>query len=144
MPSSIDSIQKEIIDEFQLFDDWNDKYQYLIDLGKQLPLFPEKWSIDANKIEGCQSQVWFHCERMVDTLQLHAISDSIIVSGLIALVLRIYSGQPAGTILSSQPYFIDAIGLNRHLSQNRSNGLSAMLGAIQSFALASESASKTL
>lgn len=130
MPDS-DPIQNEIIDEFGLFDDWMDRYQYLIDLGRKLPdLAPEEMT-DDRLLEGCQSQVWFIVEGDADTMRFRANSDAAIVSGLIALLLRVYSGRPAREILELDPYFIDAIGLSRHLSPTRSNGLKAMLDEIR-------------
>ena len=131
-----DPAQSEIVEEFQFFDDWMDRYQYLIDLGRQLPEFPEEWRVESNRLHGCQSQVWMTTEGGPDRIDIRAISDSAIVSGLIALLLRIYSGRSARDILATRPDFIGAIGLDRHLSPTRSNGLHAMLGEIESQARA--------
>lgn len=122
--------ERELVEEFALFDNWMDRYQYIIDLGRQLPAFPEAEKLEERKIRGCQSQVWLLTSRRGDRLDFQAISDSAIVSGLIAILMRIYSGRPAREILASPPAFIAAIGLDQHLSPTRSNGLHAMLRAI--------------
>ena len=126
--------QHEVIEEFRFFDDWVDRYQNLIDLGRRLPEFPERDRVEANKIKGCQSQVWFVANRRGDRLEFRAISDAAIVSGLIALLLRIYSGRRPRDILDTPPVFISALEFGQHLSPTRSNGLAAMLEAIRSFA----------
>ena len=126
--------QDEVVEEFAFFDDWMDRYQYLIDMGRKLPEFPEAERIDANKIRGCQSQVWFVAEREDGRLRFRAISDAAIVSGLIALLLRIYSGRKPQDILDTPPDFVAALKLEQHLSPTRSNGLSSMLQAIRNFA----------
>ena len=126
--------QHEVIEEFAFFDDWMDRYQYLIDMGRQLPELPAEDRIDANKIKGCQSQVWFVVEPDGDRLTFRAISDAAIVSGLIALLLRIYSGRRPADILATPPDFVTALGLESHLSPTRSNGLASMLKAIRGFA----------
>lgn len=126
--------QREIIDEFALFGDWTERYQYLIDLGRKLPPFPPELMTEANKVHGCQSQVWMAVAGDADKLDIRAISDSAIVSGLIALLLRVYSGRSARDILDTDPDFIDALGLSKHLSPTRSNGLSAMLDTIKAHA----------
>jgi len=123
--------QREIVDEFALFGDWTERYQYLIDLGRKLPPFPQEWMIEANKVHGCQSQVWMVVSGDACKLDIRAISDSAIVSGLIALLLRVYSGRSARDILDTGPGFVDALGLSKHLSPTRSNGLSAMLATIK-------------
>ena len=128
--------QHELIEEFQFFDDWMDRYQYLIDLGKRLPEFPEADRTEDNRIKGCQSQVWFVAEKSDDRLDFHAISDAAIVSGLIALLLRVYSGKRAQEIIDTPPDFISALQLQQHLSPTRSNGLASMLSAIREFAAA--------
>jgi cysteine desulfuration protein SufE len=129
--SNIEQIQLELIDEFQIFDNWLDRYQYIIDLGKQLPEFPDEYRTDDFKLHGCQSQVWLKAKAENGLLYFHAESDSAIVSGLIALVMRVYSGQPAAEILSTPPEFIRAIGLSEHLSPTRNNGLAAMISSIR-------------
>ena len=132
--TSAELAQQAIADEFGFFSDWTERYQYLIDLGRKLPEFPDTAKSDANKVHGCQSQVWLVASGNVDKLVFHAISDSSIVSGLIALLLRVYSGRSADEILQTDPRFIEAIGLARHLSPTRSNGLAAMLATIKQHA----------
>lgn len=126
--------QQELVEEFSFFDNWIDRYQYIIDLGRRLPEFPESDMTDANKIKGCQSQVWFVAHKDDDRLNFHAISDAAIVSGLIALLLRIYSGRRPEDILAAPADFVAALELEQHLSPTRSNGLSSMLQAIRAFA----------
>ena len=128
---SAEEIQRELVDEFELFDDWTDRYQYLIDLGRKLPEFPEEWRTPEHLLHGCQSQVWIHHEQRGPLLHFDAISDSAIVSGLIALLLRVYSDRRPEEILATDPAFVGAIGLDAHLSPTRKNGLHAMLGAIR-------------
>lgn len=130
--------QDEIAEEFASFGDWTDRYQYLIDLGRRLPGVPESLRNDASRVSGCQSQVWIVPHGDAQRLDFDAISDSSIVSGLIALLLRVYSGRPAREILDTQPRFVDAIGLDAHLSPTRSNGLSAMLARIKAIAREAE------
>ena len=134
MSSEVAAAQQEIVEEFSLFDDWMDRYQYLIDLGRRLPEFPEELRTDENRIRGCQSQVWFVAEEKDGRLHFRAISDAAIVSGLIALLLRLYSGRYPRDILDTPPDFVDALQLQSHLSPTRSNGLSSMLQAIRKFA----------
>ena len=130
-------VQQEIIDEFAFFEDWMDRYQYIIDLGRRLPDLDAADKTEDNRLHGCQSQVWMTVDGDADGLEFHAISDSAIVCGLIALLLRVYSGRPAREILDTEPRFIDAIGLKSHLSPTRSNGLFAMLQAIRGHAVRS-------
>ena len=132
--NEVRQVQDEVVEEFAFFDDWMDRYQYLIDMGRKLPEFPEADRIDANKIRGCQSQVWFVAEQEDGRLNFRAISDAAIVSGLIALLLRIYSGRKPQDILDTPPDFVAALDLEQHLSPTRSNGLSSMLQAIRNFA----------
>lgn len=127
-------VQADLIGEFQFFDDWMDRYQYLIDMGRKLPEFKEEWRNDTNRVHGCQSQVWLRVEGDASRLHFDAISDSAIVSGLIALLLRIYNDRSAAEILKTPPDFIAGIGLDAHLSPTRSNGLHAMLKAIKAHA----------
>jgi len=134
--STIAEAERELVEEFALFDNWVDRYQYIIDLGRHLPPFPEAAKTEERKIKGCQSQVWLVTRAVGDRLEFQAVSDSTIVSGLIAILMRIYSGRPARDILAATPGFISAIGLDQHLSPTRSNGLHAMLGAIRSAAAA--------
>jgi cysteine desulfuration protein SufE len=126
--------QREIVEEFGLFNDWTGRYQYLIDLGRKLPPLPPELMTGDNKVHGCQSQVWMAVSGDASKLDIRAISDSAIVSGLIALLLRVYSGHSAREILDTDPRFIDEIGLGKHLSPTRSNGLAAMVAAIKAHA----------
>lgn len=126
--------QEEIVEEFSLFDNWMDRYQYLIDLGRRLPELEEDERVEENLIKGCQSQVWFVPDRQGERLRFRANSDAAIVSGLIAILLRIYSDKTPADILESSPDFMTALELEKHLSATRSNGLVAMLKAIQQFA----------
>ncbi|HSX62708.1 MAG TPA: SufE family protein [Tahibacter sp.] len=128
--------QDAIIDEFSFFGDWTERYQYLIDLGRKLAPFPDEWKTDANKVHGCQSQVWLVASGDAQRLDFAATSDSSIVTGLIALLLRVYSGRSAEAIAATEPRFVDSIGLARHLSPTRSNGLVAMLQTIKQHARA--------
>lgn len=134
MVNEVEAAQQELIEEFQFFDNWMDRYQYLIDLGRRLPGLAESERVDENKIRGCQSQVWFVAEQRNGKLEFHAISDAAIVSGLIALLLRIYSGKTPQEILDTPPDFVTALQLEAHLSPTRSNGLASMLKAIRAFA----------
>lgn len=123
--------QAAIAEEFGFFGDWSERYQYLIDLGRKLPTFPEESKTEANRLHGCQSLVWVVPEGDASSLRFQATSDSAIVSGLVALVLRVYSGRSAAEILATEPEFIDAIGLKSHLSVTRSNGLSSLLARVR-------------
>lgn len=127
---SVEQAQQELIEEFEIFDNWMDRYQYIIDMGKQLPAFPDEWKIDEYKIRGCQSNVWMNHEIKGDTLTFYATSDAAIVSGLIGVLLRIYSERTAAEIRTSEPHFLADLGLDKHLSPTRSNGLNAMLQTI--------------
>ena len=129
-PSATDA-QVAIRDEFAFFGDWSERYQYLIDLGRKLPPFPEEWKTEENRLQGCQSMVWIVASGNSDRLDFQAISDSAIVSGLIYLALRVYSGRSAKEILATEPDYIAGIGLAKHLSPTRSNGLMALLGFIR-------------
>ena len=128
--------QRVIAEEFSFFGDWSERYQYLIDLGKRLPPFPEEWKTEANRLQGCQSMVWIVPEGDASKLVFHSISDSSIVSGLIYLALRVYSGRSAEEILATTPDYIADIGLAKHLSPTRSNGLASLLAFIQNTARA--------
>ncbi|ULU24765.1 SufE family protein [Dyella terrae] len=134
--SSAEQAQQDIVDEFAFFGDWTERYQYLIDLGKQLPDFPEDLKIEDYRVHGCQSMVWLVPSGDAGKLHFQATSDSAIVSGLIALVLRVYSDRSARDIVATEPAFIQAIGLAKHLSPTRSNGLAAMLAKIKAYAAA--------
>jgi cysteine desulfuration protein SufE len=126
--------QQAIAEEFAFFGDWTERYQYLIDLGRKLPPLADAAKVDEYKVHGCQSQVWLVPSGDAQRLEFRAISDSSIVSGLIALLLRVYSGRSAADILATEPRFIESIGLAKHLSPTRSNGLAAMLAAIKQHA----------
>jgi len=126
--------QDEIIDSFSLFSDWLDRYQYLIDLGRKLPALDDAEKTDDKLLAGCQSQVWLLLEGDAGQVKIRANSDAAIVSGLIALLIEVYSGCSAQQIVSTAPYFIQEIGLNDHLTPTRGNGLHAMLGAIKGHA----------
>jgi cysteine desulfuration protein SufE len=128
------AVQDEIIDEFGFFPEWLDRYQYLIDLGRKLPALDESEKTDDKLLSGCQSQVWLHLEGDADKITIRANSDAAIVSGLIALITRVYSGCSARQILDTPPRFIEEIGLASHLSPTRANGLHAMLKAINEHA----------
>lgn len=132
--NEVQAAQEEVIAEFAFFDDWMDRYQYLIDLGRRLPALTADELVDENKIRGCQSQVWFVATQEQDRLHFKAISDAAIVSGLIALLLRIYSDRRPQDILDTPPDFVTELQLEQHLSATRSNGLAAMLKAIRRFA----------
>ena len=123
--------QAAIAEEFAFFGDWSERYQYLIDLGRKLPPFPDEWKTDANRLRGCLSMVWIVPSGDASRLEFAAVSDSAIVSGLVFLALRVYSGRPAAEILATEPDYIAAIGLSKHLSPTRSNGLAALLAFIR-------------
>ncbi len=124
----------KILDDFKFFDNWLDKYQYIIDLGKELPEYSEKFKTDKYIVRGCQSQVWMHAEKRGDKLHFEAISDAAIVSGLIYILLQVYNDKTPKEILNLKPDFINEIGLDQHLSPTRKNGLYAMLQKIEEYA----------
>lgn len=128
------AIQDEIIDSFGLFSEWLDRYQYLIDLGRKLPAIKEEEKTDDKLLSGCQSRVWLYLGGDKERVSIRANSDAAIVSGLIALLIKVYSGCSAQQVLDTEPYFISAIGLSDHLSTTRANGLHAMLQAIRAHA----------
>lgn len=132
---SIQERQEELIEEFSMFDDWMDKYEYLISLGKELPLIDEEKKVDENLIRGCQSKVWLDAEMKNGKLIYKADSDAIITKGIIALMVRVLSNAEPREILESELFFIDEIGLKEHLSPNRSNGLLSMLKQMKLYAL---------
>lgn len=132
-PSAAEA-QAAIAEEFGFFSDWSERYQYLIDLGRKLPEFPDAWKIEEHRLLGCQSMVWVVPEGDAERLDFHAASDSAIVSGLIFLALRVYSGRGAREILATEPDYIAAIGLAKHLSPTRSNGLASLLARIKASA----------
>ncbi|NDP25850.1 MAG: SufE family protein [Flavobacterium sp.] len=133
---SIKEIQEEIIDEFSMFDDWMQRYEYIIDLGKNLPLIQEEFKTDDNIIKGCQSKVWLKGEQKDDKIVFTADSDAILTKGIIAILIRVFSNQKALDILNADMNFIDEIGLKEHLSPTRANGLVSMIKNIKMYALA--------
>ena len=133
---TIDERQDQIIEDFALFDDWMDKYEYIIQLGKELPIIDEKYKTEENIIKGCQSKVWLHADYEDGKLIFTADSDAIITKGLVSMVVQVLSGQTPPDISKANLYFINEIGLQNHLSPTRSNGLLAMLKQIKLYALA--------
>lgn len=135
---TIKEIQAEIIDEFSMFDDWEERFQYVIDLGKNLPLIDEKYKTDENTIKGCQSKVWLNGEIKDHSIVFTADSDAIITKGIIAILIRVFSNQTPAAILEADTDFLDEIGLKSHLSPTRANGLVSMIKQIKMYALAFE------
>jgi cysteine desulfuration protein SufE len=136
MSATIIETQEQIIDDFSLMDEWDDKYAYIIELGKKIPELPVEYKTDVNIIKGCQSKVWM-ISRLEDGKVIYlADSDAIIVKGLIALLLKTYSGHTPDEIINTEPYFIDKIGMSQHLSMTRSNGLVSMVKQMKLDALA--------
>ncbi len=133
---SISEIQEEIVDEFSLFDDWMEKYEHMISLGKSLPLINEEYKTDDNIIKGCQSKVWVHAELENDKLIFTADSDAIITKGIIAILIRAFSNQTPKDIIEANTNFIDEIGLKEHLSPTRANGLVSMIKQLKLYAVA--------
>lgn len=133
---TIKQIQEEIIDEFSLFDDWTERYEYIIDLGKTLPLIDEQYKKEENLIKGCQSKVWLHAEKKGEEIVFTADSDAILTKGIIALMIRVFSNQTPEAIISEDPYFVNEIGLKEHLSPTRANGLVSMIKQIKLYAIA--------
>lgn len=126
--------QNLIVEEFEIFGDWTERYQYLIDLGRKLPSFPDQFRQDDFLVSGCQSKVWIVPHGDANQLRFEAISDSSIVTGLVALLLRVYSGRSADEIEKTEPTFVEEIGLGAHLSPSRANGLTSMLKRMRGFA----------
>jgi len=133
---SIETIKSDIISEFSLFEDWMEKYEYIIELGKSIPLIDPKFKTDDNLIKGCQSKVWIHAEIKNNNVLFYADSDAIITKGIIAILIRVFSNQNPKNILESDTKFIDEIGLKEHLSPTRANGLVSMIKQIKIYALA--------
>ena len=133
---TIEEVQQAIISDFSVYDDWMDKYTYLIELGNELKPIDAAYKVDQNLIRGCQSRVWLQQRLEGDQLIFEAESDALIVKGLVALLLKVFSGRTPQEILDAEPYFIDEIGLKQHLSPTRSNGLMAMVKQIKLYALA--------
>lgn len=136
MSNKIQDIQQEIVEEFSMFDDWMQRYEYMIELGKTLPLIEEKYKVDENLIKGCQSKVWVHAELEGDKLVFTADSDAIITKGIVAILIRAFSNQHPADILDADTQFIDEIGLKEHLSPTRANGLVSMIKQLKMYALA--------
>lgn len=134
----IKELQDEIIDEFAMFDDWMERYEYIIEMGKSLPLIENQYKTKDNLIMGCQSKVWLHADYQNGKLIFTAESDAILTKGIIALLLRVYSNQTPKDILNSEAFFIDEIGLKEHLSPTRANGLLSMVKQLKLYALAYE------
>ena len=132
---TINQKQDEIIEEFSMFEEWMDKYEYIIDLGKHLPLISAEYKIDNNLINGCQSKVWVHAEYKEGKIFFTADSDAIITKGIIGLLIRTLSGHTPEEIVNTDLYFIDKTGLSEHLSPTRSNGLTAMVKQLKMYAM---------
>ena len=133
---TIQKIQEEIVEEFELFDDWMERYEHMIELGKTLPLIDEKYKTEENLIKGCQSKVWVHAELEDDRLIFTADSDAIITKGIIAILIRAFSDQHPKDIIEADTAFIDEIGLKEHLSPTRANGLVSMIKQLKMYAVA--------
>ena len=133
---TIKEIQEEIIDEFSMFEDWEERYQYMIDLGKTLPLIDDQFKTDSNIIKGCQSRVWVHAEMEDEKVVFTADSDAIITKGIIAILIRVFSNQSPKEIIDADTDFIDKIGLKEHLSPTRANGLVSMIKQLKMYAIA--------
>ena len=133
---TINETQDEIIEEFELFDDWADKYEYIIDLGKKLKGLPEAQKTEDNIIKGCQSRVWLNARKDDNSLVFEADSEAIIVKGLVNMLIRVLSGHSPKEIAESDLYFMDKIGMSSHLAQTRSNGLASMVKQMKNYAIA--------
>jgi cysteine desulfuration protein SufE len=133
---NIEEIQNEIVEEFSMFDDWMQRYEYMIELGKSLPLIEEQYKTEDNIIKGCQSKVWVHAELEGDKLVFTADSDAIITKGIIAILIRAFSNQKPKDIVEANTDFIDKIGLKDHLSPTRANGLVSMIKQLKLYAIA--------
>ncbi|QCX40877.1 SufE family protein [Aureibaculum algae] len=136
---TIKEIQEEIIDEFSMFDDWMERYEYIIELGKSIPLIEDQYKTDDNTIKGCQSKVWLNADVKDDKIFFTADSDAILTKGIIALLLRVFSNHTPKEILDSDTDFIDEIGLKEHLSPTRANGLVSMIKQLKLYAIAYQS-----
>ena len=133
---TIEEVQNEIIDEFSMFEDWEERYQYMIDLGKTLPLIDEQFKTEDHIIKGCQSKVWVHAELNDHKVNFTADSDAIITKGIIAILIRVFSNQSPQDIIDANTDFIDKIGLKEHLSPTRANGLVSMIKQLKMYAIA--------
>ncbi len=136
MNVTIKDIQNDIIEEFSMFEDWEERYQYMIDLGKTLPLIDDQYKTEDNIIKGCQSKVWVHAEMNAEKIHFTADSDAIITKGIIAILIRVFSNQSPKDIIEANTKFIDQIGLKEHLSPTRANGLVSMIKQIKMYAIA--------
>ena len=136
---TIKEIQEEIIEDFELFEDWMQRYEYIIETGKSLPGISEANKTEDNLIKGCQSKVWLHADFIADKVQFSADSDAILTKGIISLLLRVFNERSPQEILDAEPYFIDEIGLKEHLSPTRANGLLAMIKQMKFYAVAYQS-----
>jgi len=136
---TIKEIQEEIVEEFAMFDDWMERYEYMIELGKSISVIDSNYKTDDNLIKGCQSKVWLHSELQEDKIQFTADSDAIITKGIVAVLLRVFNNQTPKDILSANLDFIDEIGLKEHLSATRANGLVSMVKKIKLYALGMQS-----
>ena len=133
---NIETIQADLIDEFSIFDDWMERYEYMIELGKSLPMIASEFKTEDNIIKGCQSKVWLHADLENETVVFTADSDAIITKGIVAILIRVFSNQSPETILKTNTDFIDEIGLKEHLSPTSANGLASMIKKIKMYALA--------
>ena len=136
---TIKEIQEEIVDEFLMFDDWMERYEYIIELGKSIPLIDEQYKTNDNAIKGCQSKVWLFAEQKNNKIVFTADSDAILTKGIIALLLRVFSNHTPQEILDAKTLFIDEIGLKEHLSPTRANGLVSMIKQLKLYAVAYQS-----
>ena len=135
---TIKEIQEEIIEEFSMFEDWMERYEYIIELGKSLPLIKNDYKLEDNLIKGCQSKVWLHSELNGEEIKFTADSDAILTKGIVALLLRVFSEQTPKAVFDADTHFIDEIGLKEHLSPTRANGLVSMIKQIKMYALAQQ------
>lgn len=140
---SMQEIEQELVEEFEMFDDWMDKYNYIIELGKELPMIDPQYKTPEHLIEGCQSQVWLHADYQDGKIKFTADSDAIITKGIVNLLIRVLSGRTPQEILDNDLSYLDAIGLKEHLSPTRSNGLASMIKQIKMYAVAFQAVSNT-
>jgi cysteine desulfuration protein SufE len=140
---TLEEAKRNIVEEFTLFDDWVGRYEYIVELGRGLEGLPEAFKTETYRVKGCQSQVWFHAEDEDGRIRFQADSDAVIVRGLIALLLRVYSGRTPEEIIATPPDFFEKIELGSHLSGSRANGLHAMINHIQGYAASMKSAAET-
>jgi len=140
---TINEIQSELVDEFSMFDDWMDRYEYMIELGKSLPMIDSQYKKEENLIKGCQSKVWLHAEFQDNKIVYTADSDAIITKGIVSILIRTFTNQSPSEILSANTDFIDEIGLKEHLSPTRANGLVSMIKQIKLYAIAFQTQVKT-